>query len=384
MRVVLASGARFHAYHLARELAKYQMLATWYTWSSSRGDSRVLSPGRVRTDWLGKALNYLYNRTHFAHIVARSDWYVFSDQRFDRWLARQIGALSDDTIFVGWAHYVLESIPKVCAQGAKVILEMGSAHILTQQQILAAEFHKHGGAHTPIHPKNIDRMLEEYENAHYIMTPSSFARSSFLDRGFAPEKVLQVPYGVDDVFFTISPQNNKKYTVLFVGSVSFCKGAVYLLEAWEKIDIPLKESQLLIVGAMRREMRDYLASKTIKQNIHFLGGVSQETLRELYGEASVFVLPSLQDGFGLVVSQAMAAGLPVVCTTHTGAQDLIDHSSDGFVVDPYDSNALARYILYCFEHRDVARKIGQRARKKMRSYTWDDYGRRIRQVYRQL
>jgi glycosyltransferase involved in cell wall biosynthesis len=82
------------------------------------------------------------------------------------------------------------------------------------------------------------------------------------------------------------------------------------------------------------------------------------------------VFPSLAEGFGHVLLEAMACGLPVLSTTHTAAPDLITNGEDGFVVAPRDAELLARNIEWALEHRTELRRMGRAARAKAEQFTW--------------
>jgi glycosyltransferase involved in cell wall biosynthesis len=93
---------------------------------------------------------------------------------------------------------------------------------------------------------------------------------------------------------------------------------------------------------------------------------------------SVFVLPSLADGFGMVVPQAMACGLPVIVTENVGAADIVRDGRSGFIVPVRDVEALCEKLRFLHENRDLAREMGRQARQDVIcGYTWDDYGDRL-------
>jgi glycosyltransferase involved in cell wall biosynthesis len=100
-------------------------------------------------------------------------------------------------------------------------------------------------------------------------------------------------------------------------------------------------------------------------------------LMQLYREASVFVLPSLADGFGMVITEAMSRGLPVIATDHTGALDLIDHGRSGFVLPAGDVQALCAQMRWCVEHSEELLSIGARAIEAATRWQWSDYQRAL-------
>ena len=145
--------------------------------------------------------------------------------------------------------------------------------------------------------------------------------------GVASEKLYLNPYGVDLSMFYREENNKLDRTILFVGNWSFQKGADLLVEAIEEID---GNNYLVHVGSVGDAP---LPKKTWFKSV---GVVDQTELRAWYNKANVLVLPSRQDGFGLVLAQAVACGCPVIGTEYTGAQDLVDlmGPSDGIDVVP--------------------------------------------------
>jgi glycosyltransferase involved in cell wall biosynthesis len=98
-------------------------------------------------------------------------------------------------------------------------------------------------------------------------------------------------------------------------------------------------------------------------------------------------MPSLEEGFAMVQFQAMACGLPLICTTNTGGEDLITKDGEeGYVVPIRDVEALKEKILYLYENQDIAKEMGQKAKQKVENgFTWDNYGDRyynnLKEIY---
>jgi glycosyltransferase involved in cell wall biosynthesis len=115
---------------------------------------------------------------------------------------------------------------------------------------------------------------------------------------------------------------------------------VYLLEAWRKLR--LENAELLLAGAMRPEMAAVLAR--YEGLFRYVGPLDKTSLARLYQSSSLLVLPSVEDGFGLVISEALACGTPVVITDHVGARDIVRPEVNGFIVPPRDVDALAATI----------------------------------------
>lgn len=156
---------------------------------------------------------------------------------------------------------------------------------------------------------------------------------------------------IDEVRAKYNLNTDSGKVVLYVGQLIARKGVDHFLEAWAKLPASLRDSNtLLIVGSGNSEesfkkQTNELSLKTV----HFLGRKAPPELADLYAVASLFVMPSLIEIWGLVTNEAMNAGLPVVCSKHAGcAYELITDDAFGTIIDPEDheefSNALEHWL----------------------------------------
>ena len=388
MKVVVAAGGRFHSIQLASQLAKRDCLKKFFTFSYSSKDKATLDAALVRQLHICRILDQIFTRLRLGSVIQPSKFNAFKDHIFDLEMRRKIAKLGQIDLFVGWTNYFFNSFLDIKISGAKIIAESGSSHILEQNNILQEEYGKFGIRDTPIHYKTIDKMTHEYLYADYIMTLSTFSRKSFLKRGFTDSKILQVPCGFDVEDFIQARQNSavrpQKFRVIFVGLICLRKGIHYLLEAWNKSNLPENEAELVLVGNIQKDFKQVLKRIPLKKNVIFNGPVNREKLEKLYQSSSVFVLPSVEDGFGMVMGEAMASGLPVICTDCTGGPDILQEEKHGFVVPSKDVDLLAERILWCFQNQDLAKQMGLEAQKHVQQFTWDNYGEKIYEVYQQI
>jgi len=189
--------------------------------------------------------------------------------------------------------------------GAKVVIERGSRHVLSQQELVRA-----GGAR--LSELYLTRELASYRVADRIGLPSSHAVQSFVDQGEPPERLFQNAYGVDLRQFTPSPRPDGPIKMLFVGQWSIRKGADIMTAALER----LPNMHLTHVGTQ--------ADQPFPSNPRFatLGHLPHAALGEAMKHHHMLLLASREDGFGMVLLEALASGLPVVASTMTGAPDL--------------------------------------------------------------
>jgi glycosyltransferase involved in cell wall biosynthesis len=179
-------------------------------------------------------------------------------------------------------------------------------------------------------------------------------------------------------------RSNKFFRVIFVGMISLRKGIPYLIEAWNKLNLPVNTTELILVGNVQKDMATVLPKLKLKKNINFFGSCNRDDLKKLYLKSDVFVLPSVEDGFGMVIGEAMATGLPVICSQNTGASEIIQNGEHGFLVPARDTQTLAEKILYCYQNPELCTQMGLAGQKQILNFNWDIYGDKIFDVYQNI
>ena len=378
MKVAVAAGGRFHAFHLAHQLQRYDVLHGLYTASYKDGDEALVPSQKIFYNKTVGFLDKVYNNFGGRYLVNPSSWYVMKDHWFDEWFEKQFVQTQGVDIVVGWAHYIGKSIAAIKHSGARVVLESGSMHILAQQKILEQECERWGVKHAPIAAENREKLLYEYEQSDFISIPSSHVKESFIEYGVPSHKLLLTPYGVDyESFYVSRLQSPRKFRVLFVGMLSLQKGIGYLLEAWKRLNLPAHNAELVIVGAPF----DYPGELSICPSVKYVGPMRQSQLREWYSDSSLFVLPSVQDGYGMVLSESLAAGVPVLCTDRTAGTDLIEDGVHGFVVPSANIDALAEKIAWAYAHQEDLFNMGLAGQNHIKKHSWNAYGKKIVKQY---
>lgn len=300
---------------------------------------------------------------------------------FGRWLERGINASQFDIMdcLTGPGPGVGRVLHNA---GKPWICNRGSVHILTQRDILEQEWRKWDGPQEVITEANVERSLQEYEEADAIAVPSDFVRQSFLDRGVSKEKLHVCPYGVDLTMFRKERKEDGVFRVVFVSSACRQKGFGYLLEALA----PLVEKKIVefwMVGAIHVDVA-HLAEKYAHTFI-FKGYIPRNQLSWYYSQASVFVHPSVQEGLSLVLAQAMACGLPVVATRNTGASNLYTDGVEGFIIPARDSTIIREKVLQLVEDPLLRDSMAEAALKRVQSLGgWRAYGQSCLDMYRHV
>lgn len=190
--------------------------------------------------------------------------------------------------------------------GATTILERGTSHVLTfiQNQTDIPGFH-------PFPHCQLAYDLKGYELPDYISVGAEHVRDSFLQHGFPADRIFLNNYGFDESHFHPTSCSGE-YDIIMVGAWSYRKGCDRLMQA-----VRQRGYKLLHVGSMADLQVD-----RGNTGITDVGVQPQNRLVDYYAKAKVFVLPSREEGLALVLLQALACGLPIVCSSHSGGRDL--------------------------------------------------------------
>jgi glycosyltransferase involved in cell wall biosynthesis len=192
---------------------------------------------------------------------------------------------------------------------------------------------------------------------------------------------VKVPYGVDISEFAVPTEDRCSSSVVSVSTVGLRKGHHHLIQAFRMLST--RGATLTLVGAITPGWDKRL--RLDQAGIRATGAVSRSRVIEELQRASVFVLASVEEGFGLVIAQAMACGLPVIATEATGIRELITEGVEGIVVPaPPDAQTLAEAIDYLLSDTERAQAMGAAARRKVESFGgWDRYGRQVVAAFRE-
>ncbi len=380
MKVSVSVGGRFHAFDLASQLQRHghlNRLITTYPkfkareWAIPNDKiTSIMSNEVLRRGWrrVSKALGLSFNLQY---------WF---SERFDRLAAKYI--TGEEDIFVGWSSQSLHSMRKARERKVLTVLERGSTHILFQDKILKEEYQHCGLSPRLPHPKVIEKEMREYEEADCISIPSRFVKKTFVDHGVPENKLIHTPYGVNLIDFFPLEKNDNTFRVIHCGSLSLQKGVHYLIQAFHELS--LKNAELWLIGPVQEEMTPYL-KKYGDPRIHVKGTYPQNRLKELYSQGSVFCLASIQEGLAMVIAQAMACGLPVICTHNTGGEDLLRDGVEGYVIPAKDVQALKEKILFLYENPEKNRDMAQAALTRTNNeHSWDVYGMKLVGAYKNI
>ena len=370
MKVTISVKGRLSAFHMARELQNHghlNQIITSYPkfetvkWEVERDKIKSLSLYEGDRLW-HRAPGFLRDRFDPRYTVR---------ELFDFHVSHRIPEGTD--IFVGYSSFVLRSLRRAKRSGARTVVWRGSSHMLYQQRLLLEEYSSFGLKARVAHPKIVEKELMEYAEADYILVPSRFAKRTFLESGITPDKLIHVPYGVDLTHFRSVPKLDNTFRIICCGTMTLRKGVHYLLQAFSELKLP--RAELWLIGRIREEVRPFLAKYS--SAVFHKGPFPEFELHKYYGQGSVFCLASIEEGLAVVQPQAMACGLPVICTTNTGGDEMIRDGQDGFVVPIRNVETLKEKILFFYENRNACTEMGLSAQRRVRSdFTWADFGDR--------
>lgn len=210
-----------------------------------------------------------------------------------------------------------------------------------------------------------ERLSAPLNRAAGIAAIGSWAENDYRER-FTTPRMFNIPYHCDLSAFRDTPRNdrnNSRVTFLFCGQMIARKGVDLLLKAFRQLD---SRAELLLVGReaeLPEMMRELPAD--ICRRIRYAGFQPPDALPEYFSKADVFVLPSRYDGWGVVVNQALGAGLPVLCSETVGAGfDLVEAEINGLKFPPNSADSLATCMRRFLDEPDLIENWGNASRQK--------------------
>lgn len=287
--------------------------------------------------------------------------FVWQDTGFDRSVGRHLEGCDFIHAMPGQALHTFRAAKK---RGVRTVLNHATGPIREWVKIMRPEYARAGLRLEDVCPYDnayFAREDEEYALADFHCAASTVVRDQLLAMGVAREKIWVVPYGADTgapVFTRRENDTPRDFTVLFAGQIGIRKGLKALLEALTLAGKP--EWRMVFVGARLPESDHDFAAYCGPVPLHFEGAVSQERLAQTMRESGVLVLPSIEEGFGLVVPQALNCGCPCVVSDRVGGKDLVRHRDNGSIFPVGDASALAAELAWW----------AQNPRRTADNFTW--------------
>lgn len=222
--------------------------------------------------------------------------------------------------------------------------------------------------------------------ANRIVAVSQALANRVAELGHITQRLHVIPDGVDTARFTPKQLNDREDTILFVGSLIERKGVKYLLHAMADVLHSLPQYRLILLGNGPQELclRTLAEGLGISGHVAFLGFQPQEEVRRWMQKAKLLVLPSLEEGLGVVLLEALASGTPIVASNVNGIPEVVVPEV-GTLVPPMDTGALTAAILSILENPQVWAEMSQQARQRaLNVYDWNHIAERWIALYKSM
>lgn len=229
-----------------------------------------------------------------------------------------------------------------------------------------------------LHSERNINFVQKFLRKYVIKNASSYIASS------TKSKEAQIYYGAKEAqchisFLTVDiekyiqkPQGQGNGKIICVGSLIERKGVDLLLNALAKVEAPY-ELYLAGSGDEKDHLQKLAEELHIDTKIHFLGQLGREQLLQHYADSDLFVLPTREDCFALVILEAMCSRLPVICSKYAdGAYDLIEEGANGFIIDPYDETEFAKKISHVLGNPQLRQNMQKQSDAALEKFRFEN------------
>ena len=261
-----------------------------------------------------------------------------------------------DIFIIGFGNSNLKLIKKAKEKKIKTIYFLNNSAPLFREK-LKIEYNKLGlQENYQKEDENLTRKINQcIRNADFVGCISSFQRETYIDAGILDrKKALTTIMGVDTSVFYPKKIYNDKFIVLGAGNDFVRKGFKYLIEGFNNLNLP--NSELWLVGNLDRNVINKVCK--LNSNNYIYKSVNEFELPKFYNQSSIFCLPTLEEGAPIVISQAMACGLPVILTKNCQGPDVIDNGNNGFIVNEMDALSISKQIKYLYDNPKKRLEMG--------------------------
>lgn len=223
--------------------------------------------------------------------------------------------------------------------------------------------------------EKVARKDKELSLADDIIVASSFTASTLREAPFPLPQPIVIPYGSppvnEDELSLQKEDRTGPLKVIFVGSIGQRKGVAYLADAIKSL------SGLVELTLIGRPTGESSARDKVLEENRWIESLPHSGVLDEMRSHDVLVFPSLFEGFGLVVTEAMSQGLPVITTEHTCGPDIITDGKDGFIVPIRSSESISQKLELLARDRDLLAEMRQNALKTAKANTWERYKERL-------
>lgn len=349
MKISISATNPCHLFPMAVELARIGTLGHYYSgyprWKLGDTEGVPLRTHSWRTNIVYGLIKYLPER----HRPGSRNLFRWQDHGFDRWVGAHLARCDFIHAMPGQC---LETFRAARRLGVRTVLNHATGPVRDWVRIMEPEYQRAGlemADAVPYDDIYFAREDEEYALADWHCAASTIVRDQLLARGIPADRVWVVPYGADRrVFHPGNDAPPAQFRIVFAGLLGLRKGLKTLLDALTLLD--RDDWRVDFYGGVLDESNPDLDRYIGRTALHFHGPVSQSALADAFRAGSVLVLPSLEEGFGLVVPQALSCGMPCIVSDRVGAKDLIRKRENGSTFAVQDAQDLASKLLWWSQH----------------------------------
>lgn len=399
-KIAVSHAGKQHSYHLAKALQDLGRLDGFYTSSYvgaawlqefflktgntffTRRFKEGLAGPQIHSHWKFELAEF-FARKFQGKSQKVQDLVYRRDTEFDRMLARKMRGIHAD-IFWGFQGSCHDSLHAARDCGKMAVCELATAHVVQARKILSEE--------AALHPEWADsidnlyfpaayekRLEQEPHLADLVISASDFTSYTLRESGIPGNKIRKLSLGFESghIPFSDDPRgfSGRPLKLLYAGTITQRKGVSYLLDAAESW-AGGQDIELHMVGGIQGSGASFLKRKHL---CTYQPAVSQPELFRMYTEYDALILPTVFEGFGLVIVEAMAAGLPVIATPHSMAPDVVENGKNGWIIPIRDAASISARVEELRQMDDDAyRNLRIQARNAALRFTWDAFAANLR------
>lgn len=259
-------------------------------------------------------------------------------------------------------------------KGIKVIGEVVNAHPVVQEKLLEREYKNYGLNYHFGEKVFSKKILYEYSLCDWLLVPSSFIKNSLIQNGIDENRIQVLPYGLDKP--AVVKQHSfiskgRTIRLLYIGQITFRKGTVYLLKAFRELTEQGYNCSLTLIGKIDDQYYGIIKEYLQNAHVNHIAHTDNNNVYQIMTEHDLLIMPSIEDGFGIVVAEALSVHLPVIVTRNSGASEIVHDGINGLIIDAYSSTEITKAV-----KRSIELNF-----KFMPVPSWEEYTSELEKIY---
>lgn len=251
---------------------------------------------------------------------------------------------------IDFAYYSIENSKKV----------LFTLHGITWEEKNFKSWYKQPGWNF-FYVKRLHKLLDKLK---YFVSINPYAKKMIKEKTDA--KIFDIENPVDEIYFDIENRSDK-FRFLYLGSIGKRKNLLTLIKALPIVKNEVDKFHLHVCGKINDEsyyekIEKYIDKKNLEEHVELHGLINKEEKLKQFSKMNFLILPSLQETAPLVISEAFAAGKPVIASNLCGIPYMIGNDKRGLLVDPKNEKDIAKKIIYLLQNNSVSKKMGEKAK----------------------